>query len=117
MSTIPMIIDGQPVVTGTTLGVIDPATGEVFAEVAAGTAVQVDAAVAAAQAAFPAWRDTDDAERQRLLHEIGNALQANMPALMELVTKESGKPIIGLNGVGSAWKSAARSRGRMSPPT
>src|SRR5574343_2032269 len=101
MNSVPMIIDGQPVTTEATLGVINPATGEVFARVPAGTAAHVDAAVAAAQAAFPAWRDTPDAERQRLMHSLGEALQAHMPELMQLVTQESGKPLNGLNGVGA----------------
>lgn len=104
MNAIPMIIDGQTIATKASFGVINPATGKVFAEVAAGTAAHVDLAVAAAQAAFPAWSRTRDAERQRLLHEIGNALQANMPALMELVTLESGKPLNGLNGVGAGME-------------
>ena len=104
MNTVPMVIDGQPVTTEVTLGVINPATGEVFARVPAGTAAHVDAAVAAAQAAFPAWRDTPDAERQRLLHALGDALQAQMPELMQLVTKESGKPLNGLEGIGAGME-------------
>ena len=104
MNTVPMIIDGQPVTTEATLGVINPATGEVFARVPAGTAAHVDAAVAAAQSAFPAWRDTPDAERQRLLHALGDALQAQMPELMQLVTKESGKPLNGLEGIGAGME-------------
>ena len=104
MNTVPMVIDGQPVTTEVTLGVINPATGEVFARVPAGTAAHVDAAVAAAQAAFPAWRDTPDAERQRLLHALGDALQAHMPELMQLVTKESGKPLNGLEGIGAGME-------------
>lgn len=104
MNAIPMIIDGQSIATKATLGVINPATGKVFAEVAAGTAAHVDLAVAAAQAAFPAWSGTPEAERQRLLHEIGNALQANRPALMELATQETGKPLNGLNGVGAGME-------------
>lgn len=104
MNTVPMIIDGQPVTAEGTLGVINPATGEVFAQVPAGTAAHVDAAVAAAQAAFPAWRDTLDAERQRLLHALGDVLQAHMSELMQLVTQESGKPLNGLNGVGAGME-------------
>ncbi|MDQ5879440.1 MAG: hypothetical protein QG638_2176, partial [Pseudomonadota bacterium] len=104
MNAIPMIIDGESIATKATLGIINPATSKVFAEVAAGTAAHVDLAVAAAQAAFPSWSRTPDAERQRLMHEIGNALQANMPALMELVTRESGKPLNGLNGVGAGME-------------
>ncbi|MBI2307628.1 MAG: aldehyde dehydrogenase family protein [Rhodocyclales bacterium] len=100
----PMIINGQPVTADARFGVINPASGEVFAEVAQGSAAHVDQAVAAAQAAFPAWSAMPDGERQRLLHELGNALEAHMPELMELVTRESGKPLNGLNGVGAGME-------------
>lgn len=100
----PMIINGQPVTSEKSLGVINPATGEVFAEVAAATVTHVDLAVAAARAAFPGWCRTPDAERQRLLHEIADSLQAHMPELMSLVTQESGKPMHGLNGVGAGME-------------
>ncbi|NMG15618.1 aldehyde dehydrogenase family protein [Aromatoleum bremense] len=104
MQIFDMIINGRPVRTDSTFDVVNPATGEVFARVQAGDASHVDQAVAAARAAFPAWSRTPDAERQRLLHALGAALEANMPALMELVTKESGKPLGGLNGVGSGME-------------
>ena len=104
MNITPMIINGQPVTAAATLGVINPATGEVFAQVPAGTAAHVDAAVAAAQAAFPAWRETPEAERQRLLHALGDALQAHLPELMQLVTQESGKPMNGLEGIGAGME-------------
>jgi acyl-CoA reductase-like NAD-dependent aldehyde dehydrogenase len=104
MKTYSMIIDGKSVSAENTFQVINPATGDSFARVAAGDTSHVDQAVAAARAAFPAWSRTPDAERQRLLHAIGAALEANMPELMELVTKENGKPLKGLNGVGSGME-------------
>ncbi|WP_332670710.1 aldehyde dehydrogenase family protein [Aromatoleum sp.] len=99
-----MIINGQPVKAESTFDVINPATGEPFAQVQAGNATHVDAAVAAARAAFPAWSGLPEAERKRLLHAIGAAIEANMAELMELVTKESGKPLGGLNGIGSGME-------------
>ena len=104
MKSYSMIIDGKPVAAATTFPVVNPATGEAFAQVAAGDIAHVDAAVAAARAAFPAWSRTPDGERQRLMHAIAGALEANMPELMELVTKENGKPLGGLNGVGSGME-------------
>ena len=104
MQIFDMIINGRPVRTGSTFDVVNPATGEAFARVQAGDASHVDQAVAAARAAFPAWSRTPDAERQRLMHALGAALEANMPELMELVTKEAGKPLGGLNGVGSGME-------------
>lgn len=99
-----MIIDGKRVSARSTFSVINPATGAAFADVAAGDISHLEAAVAAARNAFPTWSGTADTERQRLLHAIGDALQTNMPALMELVTRESGKPLKGLNGVGAGME-------------
>ena len=99
-----MIIDGNAVASRNRLPVINPATGAPFASVAAGDISHLDTAVAAARAAFPSWSRRSDHERQSLLHTIGNALEKNMPALMELVTKETGKPLKGLNGVGSGME-------------
>lgn len=104
LAGIPMIIDGNAVASRNRLPVINPATGAPFASVAAGEISHLDAAVAAARAAFPSWSDTSDNQRQSLLHAIGDALQDNMQALMELVTKETGKPLKGLNGVGSGME-------------
>jgi acyl-CoA reductase-like NAD-dependent aldehyde dehydrogenase len=104
MHITPMIINGRPVSTAASFGVIDPALGKVLAEVSAGTPAHVDAAVAAARAAFPGWSATPDSERQRLLHTLADALQAEMPALMALLTRETGKPLNGLGGAGSGME-------------
>ena len=63
-----------------------------------------DDAVAAARAAFPAWSRTSNDERKAKMHELAGALEANMPELMQLVTQESGKPMAGLNMVGSGME-------------
>ena len=99
-----MIINGQPVSAGQTFQVINPATGEPFAEVQQGDASHVDQAVAAARAAFPAWSAMADADRVALLQSLVPALEARMPEFMELVTRESGKPMGGLNGLGSGME-------------
>jgi acyl-CoA reductase-like NAD-dependent aldehyde dehydrogenase len=103
-SPIPMLINGQPVMSRATFAVINPATGEPFAQVAAGDATHVDAAVAAARAAFPGWSGRPDGERQRLLHALAGALEAHLPELMNLVTLETGKPSAGLNGIGAGME-------------
>jgi len=99
-----MIINGKPVQSKTTFGVINPATAQVFAECQNGNASDVDMAVTAAQAAFPAWSKTTAEERKTKIHAIAQALEDNMPELMELVTKENGKPLAGLNMVGSGME-------------
>lgn len=99
-----MIIDGQPVATDHHLSVVDPASGQPFATVPAAGNAHVDRAVAAARAAFPAWSRRPEAERQRLLHALADTLEANMPELMELLTRETGKPLGGLNGIGAGME-------------
>ncbi|PQO98687.1 aldehyde dehydrogenase [Massilia phosphatilytica] len=104
MKTYSMIIGGQAVDTGKTFAVVNPASGEPFAQVQDASPEHVNAAVAAARAAFPAWSALPDAERKAKLHALGAALEANMPELMELVTRETGKPLQGLNNVGAGME-------------
>lgn len=104
MAKFPMIINGQSVSTQDTVGVINPATGEVFAEVPAGTPRHVDDAVKAARAAFPAWSALSHTERKKKLHELAGAIEAHMPELMQLLTQETGKPMGGYGGVGSGME-------------
>ncbi|MBN9694190.1 MAG: aldehyde dehydrogenase family protein [Zoogloea sp.] len=104
MQTFNMIIDGAPVQSGRLIEVVNPATGRPFATVAAGDAGHVDQAVAAARAAFPAWSALPDAERRAYVMRLADLLEANMPEFMELVTRETGKPLGGLNNVGAGME-------------
>ena len=104
MKTYSMYIGGQAVEAGKTFAVANPATGKLFALVQDASADNVSAAVAAARAAFPAWSATPDAARKATLHALAGALEANMAELMELVTRETGKPLQGLNMVGSGME-------------
>jgi acyl-CoA reductase-like NAD-dependent aldehyde dehydrogenase len=74
----------------------NPATGEVLGRVPHSTREQVDAAVAAARAAQPAWAARPDAERRALLREAAAAIAANAESLARWVTREQGKPLGGL---------------------
>jgi acyl-CoA reductase-like NAD-dependent aldehyde dehydrogenase len=104
MQQFDMSINGKAVQSGKTFDVINPATGQAFAQCQLGDVDYVNQAVAAAKAAFPAWSRTSDDERKRLLHAVAGAIEANMPELMQLVTMETGKPMGGLNGVGSGME-------------
>ncbi len=104
MEAFPMIIDGQKVTTQETSGVINPATGEHFAQVPVGTPQHVDDAVVAARAAFPSWSALSHAERKAKLHELAGVLESNMPELMALLTQETGKPMNGFSGIGSGME-------------
>jgi malonate-semialdehyde dehydrogenase (acetylating)/methylmalonate-semialdehyde dehydrogenase len=71
--------------------VFDPATGELAAHVDFAGESEVDAAVAAARRAFPAWRDASLAARSRVLFEFRRLLHDNRNRLAEIVTSEHGK--------------------------
>ncbi|AQU81566.1 MULTISPECIES: CoA-acylating methylmalonate-semialdehyde dehydrogenase [unclassified Halomonas] len=71
--------------------VFNPATGEVTGRVSLASQADVDAAVQAAQAAFPAWADTPPIRRARVLFKFLELLNAHKDALAEAITKEHGK--------------------------
>ena len=77
--------------SGRTQPVTNPATGEVTGQVALASAADVDGAVSAAAAAFPAWADTPPIRRARVLFKFLELLNANKDALAEAITKEHGK--------------------------
>ena len=104
MQTYNMIIDGKTVSSVNDFEVINPATGATFAKCALGDESTVDLAVAAAQRAFVTWRDVSDEEKVSKVNALASILEQNMPELMELVTKESGKPMGGLNDIGSGME-------------
>ncbi len=78
---------------GQWLDVFDPATGTIASQVADGNAADVDAAVAAAQAAFPAWSALPNSERARWLEKLADALEARIDAFAEAEARDGGKPI------------------------
>lgn len=84
--------------------VINPATGQKFAQCQNGNVDVLNQAVSSARNAFTAWSQTSSDERKAKMHELAKVLEANMPELMELVTKETGKPMGGLNNVGSGME-------------
>lgn len=71
----------------------DPATGEVIGAVAAGGAEEVDRAVQAATAAFPAWSATTGGQRARLLWALADRIAANARSLALLESLDNGMPV------------------------
>jgi malonate-semialdehyde dehydrogenase (acetylating)/methylmalonate-semialdehyde dehydrogenase len=71
--------------------VFNPATGAVTGQVALANATDVDAAVTAAQAAFPAWADTPPIRRARVLFKFLELLNHHKDTLAEMITVEHGK--------------------------
>ena len=71
--------------------VTNPATGELLARTPLSSPSDVDAAVQAAAAAFPAWRRTPPGERIRFLFKLRNLLEENLDELARIITTENGK--------------------------
>lgn len=90
-----MYIGGEwrPAAGPDTITVVNPATEQVIAEVPAGTAEDVDAAVRAARAAFPGWAATPPAERAAYLSALRDAMAARKDEIAETVTAELGSPL------------------------
>ncbi|MEV0408258.1 aminobutyraldehyde dehydrogenase [Actinoallomurus sp. NPDC050550] len=79
---------------GRTTGLINPATGEVFAEAALSGRADVDAAFAVAAAAFEnGWRDTTPAERQIALTKLADAIEDRAAELVAAEVENCGKPV------------------------
>ncbi|GLX22339.1 MULTISPECIES: gamma-aminobutyraldehyde dehydrogenase [Streptomyces] len=78
---------------GRTTDVVNPATGEVYATAPLSGQADVDAAMAAAAAAFPGWRDTTPSERQKALLKIADAFEARAEELVAAESENTGKPL------------------------
>ncbi|WP_102160241.1 aldehyde dehydrogenase family protein [Zhihengliuella halotolerans] len=93
---------------------LDPATGAVVGRAPEHTAADLEAAIAAARAAQPAWGALTHAERGAAMNSAADAIEANAEALAELLSREQGKPLNGPNarfevGACSAWLRATAS--------
>ncbi len=93
LSTIGHYINGQlaPSTSGRSQPVFNPSTGAASAEVALGSAAEVNAAVAAASAAAPGWADTAPLKRARILSKFKKQIEKNHDALAACITREHGK--------------------------
>ncbi|MCW2688082.1 MAG: methylmalonic acid semialdehyde dehydrogenase [Mycobacterium sp.] len=87
-----------PGASGNTAPVTNPATGEVTGEVALGSVEDARAVIAAAAAAFPAWRDTSLAKRTQVLFAFRELLNARKGELAEIITSEHGKVVSDARG-------------------
>jgi malonate-semialdehyde dehydrogenase (acetylating) / methylmalonate-semialdehyde dehydrogenase len=72
---------------------VNPATGEPLGNAPAGSADEVDAAVRAGHAAFPAWRATPAGDRIQFLFKLKNLLEEHFDELASLITIENGKTL------------------------
>ena len=88
-------INGQWVdpIEGKDFDVIDPSTEEAFATISLGGAADTEAAVAAANAAFPIWRKSSKAERADLMDSILDVYMRRSDEMGAVISREMGAPI------------------------
>ena len=95
MSTLPLVghlIDGKSVTTGTRAqDVFNPATGKAEKRVLLAPKSTVEDAIASAQAAYPAWRNTPPLKRARVMSNLKVLLEQHAEELCQLITAEHGK--------------------------
>jgi len=100
LERLPLWIDGKPTPSRTTRygEVTNPATGEFLRHVPFATAEDVEAAVAAALGAWPAWRSAPALRRARILMRFRELMEAHKKDLARLVSEEHGKTRIDAEG-------------------
>lgn len=96
--TYKLLIGGKLVAGDQTMNVVNPATEEVLAACPRASMSQLNQAVAAAKAAFPAWSATSMADRKKALLAIADIIEKNATELARLLTQEQGKPLADATG-------------------
>jgi 5-carboxymethyl-2-hydroxymuconic-semialdehyde dehydrogenase len=87
------LINGKPVASRDYFESLNPATQEQLAEVASGGEAEVNAAVQAAKDAFPQWAGMPAAQRAKLMRKLGDLIAAEVPAIAQTETNDTGQPI------------------------
>jgi 5-carboxymethyl-2-hydroxymuconic-semialdehyde dehydrogenase len=87
------LINGRKIAGSDYFETINPATQEVLAEVASGGEAEVNAAVAAAKAAFPKWANTPAPERAKIMRKLGELITQHVPEISQTETQDCGQTI------------------------
>ncbi|MBV27925.1 MAG: aldehyde dehydrogenase [Gammaproteobacteria bacterium] len=93
MGAYKLLINGEMVDGELSMDVVNPATEEKLADCPRASEKQLNSAVAAAKAAFPAWAKTPMDQRKAAVLSIADTIEANAAELAQLLTKEQGKPL------------------------
>jgi len=92
MATVGHFINGQITIAGErTQDVYNPSTGEVSKQVALASKTTVEEAIAAAQAAYPEWRNTPPIKRARVMFKFKDLLEQNADKICQMIGEEHGK--------------------------
>ncbi|KAG8011249.1 Aldehyde dehydrogenase family 8 member A1 [Nibea albiflora] len=71
----------------------DPSTGEVYCKVPDSAEEEVEAAVAAAKEAFPAWSDRSPEQRAQVLNKLADLMEANLEQFAQAESRDQGKTV------------------------
>ena len=93
MKTFPVYLNGDWVQTRETIKVVNPATGEAFADVSVIGRAEVAKAIERAHEAFLAWRKQTGRSRGEFLQKIANELERRKDEVAQTITLENGKPL------------------------
>lgn len=124
MSARALYLGGQWHRSGTSVRVVNPATGENIGEVCTITRVEVAEAIRAAHAAFPGWRALTGKARGDYLRKIADQLERRSDEIARTITRENGKPLaqsvaeVAMSIDHLRWfaEEARRAYGRIVPP-
>jgi len=96
----PLFINGEFIQSKATsfIDVLNPATNQVVTRVPNSTSAELNAALKAAETAFPAWRNTPVTQRQRVLFKLHELIVNNENELIDSILKENGKTIADAKG-------------------
>ncbi|ENW96814.1 CoA-acylating methylmalonate-semialdehyde dehydrogenase [Acinetobacter sp. NIPH 298] len=100
LETAKLLINGQFIESETQQwqDIVNPATQEVIGRVPFATIQEVDAAIQAAQDAFPTWRLTPIQTRMRIMLKLQDLIRANMKEIAQVLTAEQGKTLADAEG-------------------
>lgn len=112
METLETLIAAVAPKNGESRDIMNPATGELVGKAPVHSEADLDAAVAAAKKAQPAWAALGHEKRSELMMKAADKIDENAEALAQLLSHEQGKPMSGMNarfeiGGASAWLRAA----------
>jgi acyl-CoA reductase-like NAD-dependent aldehyde dehydrogenase len=93
-----LLINGELKAGAASLDVINPATGKLLTRCARADKAQLEAAIAAAKSAFPAWSGTPIQTRRQALLKVADALESRVTEFAKLLTQEQGKPLVHATG-------------------
>ncbi len=95
MEKLANFINGKSVdsTSGETTSIINPSTGQAYANAPKSNSADIDSAFKAASDAFPGWRDSTPSQRQLALIRIADAIESKQSELIEIESENTGKPI------------------------